>query len=126
MAEITREDLDHITDPQFTITTCERDVSITLESPVKGCPLRLAVVKNQVKGISLESAITARVLERQYYKNLSSCSVLITVTQEENSRNNTACAGMMEICGDVKRLLNEERVKRLGLFNLDEDKQEGT
>lgn len=33
---------------------------------------------------------------------------------------------MMEICGDVKRLLNEERVKRLVLFNLDEDKQEGT
>lgn len=33
---------------------------------------------------------------------------------------------MMEICGDVKRLVDEERVKRLGLFNLDKDKQEGT
>lgn len=32
----------------------------------------------------------------------------------------------MEIHGDGESLLNEESVKRLVLFNLDEDKQEGT
>lgn len=67
-----------------------------------------------------------RISEWHYYKNLSLCSVLVTLTQKGNCRNNRACTGMMEICGDVKRLLNEERVERLGLFNLDEDKQEGT
>lgn len=63
MAEITREDLDHVTDSQFTVTTCERDVGITLDGPVKGSSLCLAVVKNQMKGICWESEITARILE---------------------------------------------------------------
>jgi len=63
VAEITREDVDHITDSQFTVTTCERDVSITLDSPAKGSPPCLAVVKNQMKGISQESEITVRILE---------------------------------------------------------------
>lgn len=54
------------------------------------------------------------------------CVQFSLLSQKRNSRNNKACTGMMEICGDVKRLLDEERVKRLGLFNLDKDKQEGT
>ena len=33
---------------------------------------------------------------------------------------------MMEICGEVKRLLNEERAEELVLFHLHEDKQERT
>lgn len=101
-------DYDHITDSQFTVTTCERDMGITLDSPVKGSPPFVAVVKNQIKGISWESEITARILELHYYKNLSSCSVLITPIQKGNSKNNRACTGMTEICEDVKRLLNEE------------------
>lgn len=63
-----------------------------------------------------------RLLER-HYKNTFP-EVLITLTQKGNNRNCRVYTGMMEICGDVKRLLNEERVKRLVLFNLDEDKQE--
>lgn len=118
-AEIMREDLDHIADSNFALTTCAGGVGITLHSPGRGSSQCLAVVKNQMKGISWESEMTARILEQRYYKSLSLHSVLITLTHKGNSRNNGACSRMMEICKDVKRLLNEVRVKRLVLLNLE-------